>query len=291
MKVLKALKSKNLEKVKGIMPVKKYKPTSHGRRGMTQVIREVDKLKPEKSLIIKNNYRFGRANGTVSVRHKGAGHKKLYRLVDLKQKKISVPGYVASIEYDPNRSANIALIKYRDGEKVYIIAPHGLKKGDQILAGEKAKVAPGNRKKLVDIPSGTVVYNIEINPGAGGKLVRSAGASAKILGKEGKFAILELPSKEVRRINKECYATIGSVSNPEHENVVIGKAGRNRWKGIRPTVRGKAMYPAAHPHGGGEGVSDIGLIHPKTPWGKPARGFRTRKNKRTEKFIVKRRAK
>jgi large subunit ribosomal protein L2 len=273
------------------MAIKKFKPTSHGRRGMTQVIREVDKIKPEKLLIVKINRKFGRANGTISIRHKGAGHKRSYRLIDIKQKKIGVPGYVASIEYDPNRSANIALIKYRDGGKVYIIAPNGLKKGDEILSGEKAKVSPGNRKRLSDVPSGTVVYNIEINPGAGGKLVRSAGTSAKILGKEGKFATIEMPSKEVRRINKECYATIGTVSNPEHKNVVIGKAGRNRWKGIRPTVRGKAMHPAAHPHGGGEGVSDIGLIHPKTPWGKPALGFRTRKNKRTDKFIVKRRKK
>jgi large subunit ribosomal protein L2 len=271
--------------------IKKFKPTTSGRRGMTQVIYEVDKVKPEKSLIVSKKSSFGRASGTVSVRHKGAGAKQLYRLMDFKQKKIGVSGKVASIEYDPNRTGYVAKIIYRDGEKTYIIAPQGLKVGDEILSGKDAPIKIGNRVPLSKIPSGTTIYNIEVNPGSGGQMVRSAGASAKLLGKEGKFAIIEMPSKEVRKINKDCYASVGVVSNPEHENIVFGKAGRKRWLGIRPTVRGKAMYPAAHPHGGGEGVSDIGLIHPKTPWGKPALGYRTRKNKKTDAFIIKRRKK
>ena len=258
---------------------------------MTQVIFEVDKIQPKKSLVLSKKSLSGRANGTISVRHQGAGHKQLYRLVDYKQKKLGVMGKVASIEYDPNRSAYVALIKYVDGEMTYIIAPQELKVGDEIISGEDVSIRPGNRLPLSKIPSGTTIYNIEINPGAGGQMVRSAGASAKLLGKEGQFAIIEMPSKEVRKINKSCYASIGVVSNPEHENIVYGKAGRKRWMGIRPTVRGKAMYPAAHPHGGGEGVNAIGLVHPKTPWGKPALGYRTRRNKRTRFYIVKRRKK
>jgi large subunit ribosomal protein L2 len=273
------------------MAIKKYKPTTSGRRGMTRVIHEVDKIKPEKSLIVPKKVFAGRAKGTISVRHQGAGVKQQYRLVDFKQKKIGVLAKVATIEYDPNRSGYIAKIIYVDGEKTYIIAPQGLKVGDEILSGEKASIKIGNRVPLSKIPSGTTIYNIEINPGAGGQMVRAAGSSAKLLGKEGKFAIIEMPSKEVRKINKECYASIGVVSNPDHENIFFGKAGRKRLLGIRPTVRGKAMYPAAHPHGGGEGVSDIGLKHPKTPWGKPALGFRTRRNKRSNVFIIKRRKK
>ena len=232
----------------------------------------------------------GRNNtGKITVRHRGGGHKRRLRIIDFKRDKIGVPGVVKSIEYDPNRSARIALIAYKDGEKRYIIAPLGLKVGDEIMAGPDAEIKPGNALPLKKIPLGTLIHNIELQRGKGGQLVRSAGSSAVVVGREDKYVHVKLPSGEIRRIHEECYATVGQVGNVDHININLGKAGRKRWLGIRPTVRGSAMTPRDHPHGGGEGKAPIGMPCPKTPWGKPARGVKTRRNKRTDNMIIKRR--
>ena len=232
----------------------------------------------------------GRNNeGRVTVRHRGGGHKRQYRMIDFKRDKIGVPGRVASIEYDPNRSARIALVVYADGEKRYILAPLGLKVGAQLMAGPEAEVRVGNALPLRNIPLGTMVHNVELQPGRGGQMVRSAGVGAQLMAKEGDYAQVRLPSGEVRRVPMVCMATIGQVGNTDHANINLGKAGRKRWLGWRPTVRGVAMEPNSHPHGGGEGRSPVGMPGPKTPWGKPALGYKTRKNKRTDKFIVRRR--
>lgn len=275
------------------MATKKYKPTSPGRRDMTgYTFEEITRSKPEKSLTTSLHRRAGRNNaGKISVRHRGGGHRRRYRVIDFKRDKDGVPGKVASIEYDPNRSARIALIHYVDGEKRYIIAPMGLQVGDQIMSGSDADIRPGNALPIRDIPVGAVIHNIELHHGKGGQLVRAAGTSAQLMAKEGKYAHVRMPSGEVRLIHQGCMATIGQVGNTDHGNVKIGKAGRKRWMGWRPTVRGSAMDPKAHPHGGGEGRSPIGMPGPKTPWGKPALGKKTRKNRATEKYIIRRRAK
>lgn len=273
------------------MPVKAYKPTSAGRRGMTGfTFEEITKSKPEWSLTEPLKSSGGRNNqGRVTVRHRGGGHKRRYRLIDFKRNKFDVAAQVIGIEYDPNRSARIALIQYEDGEKRYIIAPLGLKVGDRVANGELAELRPGNAMFIRDIPVGTQIHNVELLPGQGAQLARSAGVSAQLLAKEGVYAQVRLPSGEVRLIHERCMATIGQVGNTEHGNVKLGKAGRNRWLGWRPSVRGIAMDPGGHPHGGGEGRSGIGMPGPKTPWGKPALGKRTRNNKRTNRFIVRRR--
>lgn len=271
--------------------MKIYKPTSPGRRGMTRVDFSVlDKKKPEKSLLLKLKRRAGRSSsGRITVRHQSGGAKKLYRIIDFKQDKLNMPAEVMAIEYDPYRTAFIALIKYEDGEKKYVIAPQGLKKDDKIIAGEKTEIKIGNRTKLKNIPVGTAIYNIELEPDRGGKIARSAGTSAKVLAREGGYVNLKLSSTEYRRISENCYASIGAVSRQDHAFEKIGKAGRARHKGRRPTVRGSAMNPVSHPHGGGEGRSPIGMSGPKTPWGKPARGVKTRGKKWTDKLIIKRR--
>jgi large subunit ribosomal protein L2 len=273
------------------MPVKVYKPTSAGRRGMTGfTFEEITKSKPERSLTEPLRSRGGRNNtGRVTVRHRGGGHKRRYRLIDFKRNKFDCVASVVGIEYDPNRSARIALLQYEDGEKRYIIAPLGLKVGDRIANGERAELRPGNALYIRDIPVGTQIHNVELLPGEGGQLARSAGVSAQLLAKEGVYCQVRLPSGEVRLIHERCMATIGQVGNTEHGNVKLGKAGRNRWLGWRPSVRGIAMDPGGHPHGGGEGRSGIGMPGPKTPWGKPALGKRTRNNKRSDRFIVRRR--
>jgi large subunit ribosomal protein L2 len=272
------------------MGIKKVKPTSPGRRFMTvSNFSEITKKEPEKSLVEPLKKRAGRSTqGRISVRHRGGGHKKLYRIIDFKRDKDGVPAKVAAIEYDPNRSARIALLHYADGEKRYIVAPLGLKVGDKVMSGEEAEVKPGNALPLRKIPVGTFIHNIEMKPGKGGQLVRSAGAGAQIMAKEGKYAQIRLPSGEIRLIHLECKATIGQVGNVEHELVNLGKAGRSRWLGRRPTVRGTAMNPIDHPHGGGEGKSGPGR-HPVTPWGKPTIGYKTRKKKPSDKYILKRR--
>ncbi|MGA1846799.1 50S ribosomal protein L2 [Deferribacter abyssi] len=273
------------------MGIKTYKPTSPGMRFRTgSDFSEITKTEPEKSLVVPLKKKSGRNNyGRITVRHKGGGHKRLYRIIDFKRNKDGIPATVKSIEYDPNRSARIALLAYADGEKRYIIAPIGIKVGDTILSGQGADIKPGNALKLKDIPVGTVIHNIEMRPGKGGQLARSAGTYAQLLSKEGKYCHVRLPSGEIRLILAECKATIGQVSNPDHENIKIGKAGRSRWLGIRPTVRGTAMNPIDHPHGGGEGRSKGGR-HPVTPWGKPTKGYKTRKkNKPSDKYIVSRR--
>jgi large subunit ribosomal protein L2 len=253
---------------------------------------EITRSKPEKSLLLPLKKKAGRNNqGRITVRHRGAGAKRMLRIIDFKRDKAGVPGRVATIEYDPNRSANIALIHYADGEKRYILAPLGLGVGDLVKAGEDAEVKPGNVLPLKLLPNGTLMHNIELQPGKGGQLVRSAGASAQLMVKEGEYALVRLPSGEMRRIRSNCVATIGQVGNIEHEGIKIGKAGRKRHMGLRPTVRGSAMSPRDHPHGGGEGRSPIGLPGPKTPWGKPALGYRTRKPKASDKMIVRRRGK
>jgi len=250
------------------------------------------KKKPEKSLLLKLQQKAGRAHtGRITVRHQGGGEKKLYRLVDFGQEKIDIKARVASLEYDPYRSAFIILLEYEDGDKRYRLAPHDLKVGDNVICQEKTDLKPGHRMKLKNIPVGTMVYNIEIIPGRGGKLVRGAGTAAKILAHEGKYAQIEMPSTEVRQIPQECFATVGTLSRPEYVYMKIGKAGRSRHQGRRPTVRGSAMIPADHPHGGGEGKAPIGLKHPKTPWGKPALGVKTRKRSWTDKYIIQRRRK
>jgi len=253
---------------------------------------EITKGKPEKSLLLPLRKRAGRnSQGRITVRHRGGGAKRRLRLLDFKRDKVGVPGRVAAIEYDPNRSANIALIYYADGEKRYILAPLGLSVGDVIKSGSDAEVKPGNTLPLKLIPSGTLIHNIELERGRGGQLVRSAGAAAQLMVKEGEYALVRLPSSEVRRIHSDCLATIGQVGNVDHQSIKLGKAGRKRWLGWRPTVRGSAMSPRDHPHGGGEGRSPIGMPGPKTPWGKPALGYRTRKSKASDKMIVKRREK
>jgi len=251
---------------------------------------EITRTKPERALVRSANKSAGRNNtGRISVRHRGGGHKRLYRVIDFKRDKIGVPGRVASIEYDPNRSARIALIVYADGDKRYILAPLGLQAGAQIMAGPEAEIRAGNALPLRNIPLGTMIHNLELYPGRGGQLARSAGTQAQLMAKEGDYAQVRLPSGEVRRVALMCMATIGQVGNTDHANLNLGKAGRKRWLGWRPTVRGTAMDPASHPHGGGEGRSPVGMPGPKTPWGKPALGFRTRKNKSTDKYIVRRR--
>lgn len=275
------------------MPIKVYKPTSPGRRQMTALTyEEITRTEPERSLLAPLRRKGGRNNeGRLTVRHQGGGHKRRYRLIDFKRSKDGIPARVASIEYDPNRSANIALLNYADGYKSYIIAPNGLKIGQEIESGDKADIKVGNTLKLINIPVGTLIHNIEMKPGKGAQLVRSAGGSAQLMAKEGSYATLRLPSGEMRMIHIECRATIGQVGNLDYENVTIGKAGRNRWLGIRPTVRGSVMNPCDHPHGGGEGRNPIGR-NPVTPWGKPALGAKTRKKKNpSNKFIVKRRDK
>jgi large subunit ribosomal protein L2 len=275
------------------MPVKVYKPTSAGRRGMTgHSFEEITKKRPERALTEMIRKSGGRNNqGRLTVRHRGGGHKRRYRLVDFKRNKFDVTGVVSAIEYDPNRSARIALVEYADGEKRYIIAPLGLKVGDKIANGDLAEIRIGSAMYIRDIPVGTQIHNVELLPGHGGQLARSAGVSAQLMAKEGIYAQIRLPSGEVRMVHEQCMATIGQVGNTDHGNINLGKAGRNRWRGWRPSVRGIAMDPSGHPHGGGEGRSGIGLPGPKTPWGKPALGKRTRRNKRTDRFIVRRRGK
>ena len=273
------------------MGIKKFKPTSPGRRQMTVLsYEELTKKEPEKSLLAPLNSKAGRnANGRITVRHQGGGHKRRYRIIDFKRNKDGVPAKVAAIEYDPNRSANIALLHYVDGEKRYILAPQGLKVGTQVMSGPDADIKVGNALPLANIPVGTLIHNIELKPGKGGQIVRSAGGVAQLMAKEGDYAHIRLPSGEVRLVHVKCRATIGQVGNLDHENVTIGKAGRNRWKGIRPTVRGSVMNPVDHPHGGGEGRAPIGRKYPVSPWGKIAIGGRTRKKKPSDKMIVKKR--
>ena len=274
------------------MGIKNYKPTSAGRRQMTgYTFEEVTTSTPEKSLLAPLKKTGGRNSaGRITKRHTGGGHKRKYRIIDFRREKKEIPAKVVSIEYDPNRSARIALLSYADGEKRYIIAPVGLKVGDSIIASENADIKPGNALTIRAIPLGTWVHNVELKVGKGGQLARSAGTYAMIAAKEGKYAQLRLPSGEVRLILQDCCATIGQVGNVEHENINIGKAGRNRWLGKRPQSRGVAMNPVDHPHGGGEGKSSGGR-HPVTPWGVPTKGYKTRVNKRTDKFIVRRRNK
>lgn len=273
------------------MPVKIYKPTSPGRRGMSVLgFNEITTSEPEKSLLVPLKKKSGRnSQGRITVRHRGGGHKRRYRIIDFKRNKHGVPANVASIEYDPNRTANIALLVYADGEKRYILAPEGVRVGDKLMSGPDAEIRVGNALPIYRIPLGTQIHNIELQPGKGGQLVRAAGTSAQLLAKEGVYSQVRLPSGEVRYISQDCIATIGSIGNSDHSNVVLGKAGRKRWLGIRPTVRGSAMDPNSHPHGGGEGGSPIGMPGPKTPWGKPTLGAKTRRNKRTDKYIVRRR--
>ena len=275
------------------MGLKIHRPTSPGRRGMSgSTFEEITKGKPEKSLLLPLKKRAGRnSQGRITVRHRGGGAKRRLRIIDFRRDKIDVPGRVAAIEYDPNRSARIALINYADGEKRYILAPVGLSVGDVIKSGSEAEVKPGNTLPLKLIPSGTLIHNIELEGGRGGQLVRSAGDAAQLMAKEGEYALVRLPSSEMRRIRSECLATIGQVGNIDHQSIKLGKAGRKRWLGWRPSVRGSAMSPRDHPHGGGEGRSPIGLPGPKTPWGKPALGYRTRKPKASDKMIVMRRGK
>jgi large subunit ribosomal protein L2 len=275
------------------MAIKIYKPTSPGRRGMSvSTFEEITRSKPEKSLVRPVRQRAGRNNqGRVTVRHRGGGHKRQYRLIDFRRDKFGIPARVTSIEYDPNRSARIALLTYADGEKRYILAPVGLKVGSQVMSGTESEIRVGNALPLRNIPLGTVVHNVELQPGRGGQMARSAGVGAQVLAKEGDYAQLRLPSGEVRRVQMTCLATIGQVGNTDHANLNMGKAGRRRWLGWRPTVRGTAMDPNSHPHGGGEGRSPVGMPGPKTPWGKPALGYKTRSNKRTDKYIVRRRGK
>ncbi len=275
------------------MALKIYRPTSPGRRGMSgSTFEEITKDKPEKSLLLPLKKKAGRnSQGRITVRHRGSGAKRRLRILDFKRDKVGVPGRVAAFEYDPNRSANIALIYYADGEKRYILAPLGLSVGDIIKSGSDAEVKPGNTLPLKQIPTGTLIHNIEMETGRGGQLVRSAGGAAQLMVKEGRYALVRLPSSEVRRIHSDCVATIGQVGNIDHQGISLGKAGRKRWLGWRPTVRGSAMSPRDHPHGGGEGRSPIGLPGPKTPWGKPALGYKTRKSKASDKMIIKRRVK
>jgi large subunit ribosomal protein L2 len=274
------------------MALKKYSPTSPARRFMTvSSFEEITSTEPEKSLLEPLKKNGGRNSyGRITVRHQGGGARQKYRVIDFKRDKDGIKAKVATIEYDPNRTANIALLQYADGEKRYILAPVGLKVGDAVESGEGADIKPGNTLPIINIPVGTLIHNIEMKPGKGGQLVRAAGNAAQLMAKEGEYASVRLPSGEVRLIRLNCKASIGQVGNLEHENVSIGKAGRKRWMGVRPTVRGVVMNPVDHPHGGGEGKSPIGRPSPVTPWGKPTLGFKTRKKKnKTDKFIVKRR--
>ncbi|TES88377.1 MAG: 50S ribosomal protein L2 [Dehalococcoidia bacterium] len=273
------------------MAIKVFRPTSPGRRGMSgATFEEITKDKPEKSLTSTLKKRGGRNNqGRITVRHRGGGAKRKLRLIDFKRDKTGVPGRVSAIEYDPNRSARIALIFYADGDKRYIIAPVGLNIDDTVMSGPDAEVKPGNALPMKVIPSGTLIHNIEMEKGKGGQMVRSAGTSAQLMVKEGEYALIRMPSGEMRRVRGDCMATVGQVGNVDHQSIELGKAGRNRLMGWRPTVRGSAMSPRDHPHGGGEGRSPIGMPGPKTPWGKPALGYRTRKPKASDKLIVKRR--
>lgn len=275
------------------MAVKTFKPYTPGRRNMTVAsFDEITTNKPERSLVERLQKHAGRnQQGRLTVRHQGGGHKRLYRVIDFKRNKDGVPAKVATIEYDPNRSARIALLHYVDGEKRYILAPNGLKVGDTIMSGPEADIKTGNALPLKKIPVGTQIHNIEMKIGKGGQMVRSAGASAQLMAKEGDHALLRLPSGELRKVHVNCKATVGQVGNLEHENITIGKAGRSRWLGIRPANRGVAMNPIDHPHGGGEGRSPVGRKHPVTPWGKHAMGAKTRRNKTSDDMIVKRRTK
>jgi large subunit ribosomal protein L2 len=274
------------------MPIKIFNPTSPGQRSKrNSTFEELTKKKPEKSLTVTLKRHSGRNNqGHITVRHKGGGHKRKYRIIDFKRDKYDVPANVIALEYDPNRSARIALLQYADGEKRYILAPNGLKVGDRVMSGPGAEPRVGNAMPLRNIPLGTTIHNIEMYAGQGGQLARSAGAAVQLMAKEGNYATVRMPSGEMRMIRIECMATVGQVGNLEHENERWAKAGKSRWKGIRPTVRGSVMNPRDHPHGGGEGRAPAGM-NPKTPWGKPAMGYRTRKNKRTDKFIIRRRTK
>ena len=275
------------------MAVKSFKPYSAGRRFMTVAsFEEITTDKPEKSLVVRLFQKGGRnQQGRLTGRHQGGGHKRLYRIIDFKRNKDGVPAVVATIEYDPNRSARIALLNYVDGEKRYILAPNGLKVGDKVVSGPEADIKPGNALPLKNIPVGTMLHNIEMKIGKGGQLVRSAGTGAQLMAKEGEHALLRLPSGELRKVHVNCKATIGQVGNLEHENITIGKAGRSRWMGVRPANRGVVMNPCDHPHGGGEGRSPVGRKHPVTPWGKHAMGAKTRRKKASDKLIVKRRTK
>ena len=275
------------------MAVKTYKPTSPGRRGLVgPAFEEITRTSPERSLVTALRKRGGRnSRGKVTVRHRGGGHKRRYRQIDFKRDKVGIPARVASIEYDPNRTARIALLVYADGEKRYIVAPLGLRVGDQVMSGPGAEIRVGNTLPLSDVPLGTMVHNVELKPGRGGQMVRAAGTSAQVLAKEGNYVTLRLPSGEMRMVLDRCVATVGQVGNVDHSNIKLGKAGRKRWLGIRPTVRGSAMNPNDHPHGGGEGRSPIGMPSPKTPWGQPTLGKRTRGTKQSDKYIVRRRAK
>ncbi|NLF50678.1 MAG: 50S ribosomal protein L2 [Leptolinea sp.] len=274
------------------MAVKVYKPVTPSLRNMTgYTFEEITKSKPERSLIVARQARAGRNNtGRITVRHQGGGHKQFIRLVDFKRNKLAIPGKVSAIEYDPNRTARLALIVYADGEKRYIVAPLGLKVGDSILAGPQAEIRTGNSLPISSIPVGTLVHNVELKPGKGGQLARSAGSAAQLLAKEGDYAQVRLPSGEVRLVLQVCYATIGQVGNLDHSNIKLGKAGRKRHMGIRPTVRGTAMSPRDHPHGGGEGRQPAGMPSPKSPWGRPTRGYKTRRNKVSNQYIVRRRS-
>ena len=273
------------------MAIKKYKPTTPGRRAMTgYTFEEITKKEPEKSLVVSLKSSGGRnAGGRITIRHRGGGHKRKYRIIDFKRDKDGIPAKVAAIEYDPNRSARIALLHYLDGEKRYILAPVGLNVGDMVESGPDADIKPGNALPLENIPVGAVIHNIELQPGKGGQMVRSAGTAAQLMAKEGKYATIRLPSGEFRMVLQVCRATIGQVGNVEHENMVIGKAGRSRHLGRRPHVRGVAMNPVDHPHGGGEGKAPVGMPSPVSPWGKPTLGTRTRKMKPSDRLIVRRR--
>jgi len=275
------------------MAVKKYKPTTSGQRGMTgYTFEEITKSEPERSLILPKSQHGGRNSyGRVTTRHRGGGHRRYIRIVDFKRDKREIGATVAAIEYDPNRTARLALLHYGDGEKRYILAPADLKVGDMVLAGPNAEIRSGNCLPISNIPIGTLIHNIEVKQGKGGQLVRSAGGAAQLLAKEGDFAQIRMPSGEVRLIQQVCYATIGQVGNLDHSNIKLGKAGRKRHKGIRPTVRGSAMSPRDHPHGGGEGRQPTGMPGPKSPWGKPTRGYKTRRNKLSDQYIIRRRGK
>jgi large subunit ribosomal protein L2 len=275
------------------MAIKKYKPVTPSSRGMTgYTFEEITKSKPERSLIIPRKKHAGRdAHGRISVRHQGGGNRQQIRIVDFKRSKHDMPARVAAIEYDPNRTARLALLYYTDGEKSYILAPVDLKVGDTVISGPKAEVRTGNCLPIANIPVGTLVHNLEVQEGRGAQMVRSAGSAAQLLAKEGDYAQVRMPSGEVRLVRQSCYATIGQVGNLEHSNIKLGKAGRKRHMGVRPTVRGTAMSPRDHPHGGGEGRQPIGMPGPKTPWGRPAGGYNTRRNQKTDKYIVRRRGK
>ena len=273
------------------MSIRKFKPTSPARRQMSvSTFEEITKKEPEKSLVVSLNKNSGRnSQGRITIRHRGGGAKKKYRIIDFKRNKFDVKATVKTLEYDPNRSAHIALIEYTDGEKAYILAPVGLKVGDTVVAGPSADIKPGNALPLTNIPVGTFIHNVELYPVKGGQLARAAGNAAQLMAKEGVYALLRLPSGELRNVPVQCMATVGQVGNLDHENVKIGKAGRTRHMGIRPTVRGSVMNPNDHPHGGGEGKAPIGRPGPSTPWGKPALGYKTRRKKASDKLIVRRR--